>query len=147
MKLNTRLICDPFLSIRSSSGSTGGIHLPNLPFLLHATLSPTYLSSLSGIAVISDIISSPDPRLAASRLKACIEDYRQVRQSPHADRSVWGRGLQTKGRDIWLDAVVGVMKLVKERKPLAHQVRLARYQVDMVCGEIIACVDRSLIRS
>lgn len=49
---------------------TGGIKSPNLPHLLHAA------PSLSGVAIISEIVGAQDPTPICQKLQKIIKSYR-----------------------------------------------------------------------
>jgi len=98
---------------------------------MHASRSPTHLRSLDGIAVISDIVSSSEPERAARDLAGmmskCKEEIKadegRFRVFKTGNLGVGGR----KTRDEWVEGVVGLMGVVKDHKPLAHQVGPDRF--------------------
>lgn len=107
----------------------GGIHLPNLPHLLHSSVSPIHQNSLDGIALISDIVASPTPGEAARALREVLDSYRRVRSSEQEEEGK-GRGVfrlqeLKKGRSAeeLVDAAINLLAVVREKTPLAHQVR------------------------
>lgn len=89
---------------------------------------------LDGIAVISDIVSSPQPEEAARQLSEAFKRGIAGLSSSGGragyavlptgiDRAEGeGVGRNKRSKEDWLEGVVGLMKVVKEKKPLAHQV-------------------------
>jgi thiamine-phosphate diphosphorylase/hydroxyethylthiazole kinase len=100
---------------------TGGIHLSNVPHLYHGSVSPRHSRRLDGIAVISDIVSSTNPLKAASDLRDVMEKSRNG--VPFAGFEVFSAQPERRTVEELLKGVVGLMQVVKQRKPLAHQVR------------------------
>jgi hypothetical protein len=113
-------LSDPFVK--------GGIHLPNLPQLLHGCPSPKYLKSLDGIAIISDIVASPMPENAARSLRTVLDSYHRVRKDQAGLHAVFGfdasgtAGYANRDAKELLEAAAGLIAVVRETTPLAHQV-------------------------
>lgn len=89
----------------------GGIKSTNLYRTLHGSVSTTD-HALDGVAVVSDIVASSEPKLASQRLKSILTQFRQ--NSAH---KLQGRSAQ----DI-LSSVVGLMKEIRSINPLVHQI-------------------------
>ncbi|KAK8853182.1 hydroxyethylthiazole kinase [Kwoniella newhampshirensis] len=104
------------------SVAIGGIHLPNLAQLLHASISPISANHLDGIAIISDIVASETPKEAARALRDLVGSFKRVRKTLPDPMAIFG--IPTK-RDLTVDGLVtGVMELirvVKRETPLVHQ--------------------------
>jgi hypothetical protein len=93
---------------------------------MHASRSPTHLRSLDGIAVISDIVSSTEPERAARDLAGMMRKCKEEIKADEETFRVFRTGNLRAGgrwtRDEWVEEVVGLMGVVKNHKPLAHQV-------------------------
>jgi hypothetical protein len=83
--------------------------------------------------VISDIVSSPQPEEAARQLSEAFKRGIAGLSSggrggyavlPTGIHRADGKGdeWRRRSKEDWLEGVVGLMKVVKEKKPLAHQV-------------------------
>jgi thiamine-phosphate diphosphorylase/hydroxyethylthiazole kinase len=91
---------------------------------MHASRSPTHLRSLDGIAVISDIVSSSDPEGAARDLAEAMKRCKKEDAGNIGEFGVFRTGVERRTREEWVEGVVGLMQVVKEHKPLAHQVSI-----------------------
>ena len=108
----------------------GGIHLPNLPQLLHASIAPISNHSLDGVAVISDIVSSNAPRKAAQALSKVVASFRAARVAKGDTKALFAPGPSVKE---WSERtpealIAGVQRLlgvVRQETPMIHQVRSA----------------------
>ena len=91
---------------------------------MHASRSPTHLRSLDGIAVISDIVSSAEPERAARDLAGMMRKCKEEIKECEGRFGVFKQpdAAPRKTRDEWVEGVAGLMRVVKEHKPLAHQV-------------------------
>jgi thiamine-phosphate diphosphorylase/hydroxyethylthiazole kinase len=86
---------------------------------VHGSRSPNYKHSLDGIAVISDIVSSTHPEEAARQLSRA---FREGKAETNTGRqAVFAATSKKRSKEDLLEGVVGLMKVVKEKKPLAHQ--------------------------
>ncbi|KAJ7783095.1 thiamine biosynthetic bifunctional enzyme Thi4 [Mycena metata] len=81
--------------------------------LLHGSVSSTS-HALDGVAVVSDIVASPNPETAARRLKSIFKACKRCILDSSAPTSVWSRG------EI-LDNVTTIMDGVRNLNPLVHQ--------------------------
>lgn len=106
--------------ILRGSKTTGGVHLPNVPQLFHASRSPTHMRALDGIAVISDIVSSATPEQSARDLSQAVKKGKE--EVNNGKFAVFSVGDKERSKEDWLEGVVGLMKVVKDNTPLAHQV-------------------------
>ena len=97
----------------------GGIHLPNLPQLLHASVSPEKGNSLAGIAVISDIVGSIDPEGAARDLKVVLDSFKR---GPAARTTGLFRAEEGLSEKDLLDRVGTLMEVTRNETPLVNQV-------------------------
>ncbi|KAJ9123494.1 hypothetical protein QFC24_003708 [Naganishia onofrii] len=110
------------------SVAIGGIHLPNLPQLLHGSPSPKHLKGLDGVAVISDIVGSPEPENAARKLRAVLDSYHRARKDQAGLHAVFGfnltgnSGYSKRNEKELLEAAAGLIAVVRESTPLAHQI-------------------------
>lgn len=96
----------------------GGIKSTNLLRTLHGAVSVSN-RALDGVAVVSDIVASPEPKFAAERLQTIISQF----QTYH---SAYPNGLYTAHSLTSESILNSVGKLVTElrkRSPLVHQVR------------------------
>jgi thiamine-phosphate diphosphorylase/hydroxyethylthiazole kinase len=106
----------------------GGIHLPNLPQLLHGSPSPKHLKGLDGVAVISDVVGSPEPENAARKLRAVLDSYHRARKDQAGLHAVFGfnltgnTGYSKRNEKELLEAAASLIAVVRESTPLAHQV-------------------------
>lgn len=113
-----------FLSIDSDIiwSPEGGIKATNLLRTLHGVVSTTG-HSLDGVAVVSDIVASQTPKLAAESLSQIFQEFQSS-----FNKDTLGLEIVGKSDSSFLtqdDIMEGVTKLVKEiRKlnPLVHQV-------------------------
>lgn len=103
----------------------GGIHLPNLPQLLHASISPKG-KALAGIAVISDIVGSQTPKAAANELKVVLDSFHQSRQTPSAGLFRTKEGLSVNDM---LDEVGNLIQVTRRETPLVNQVSYPLVQI------------------
>ncbi|KAJ7084353.1 thiamine biosynthetic bifunctional enzyme Thi4 [Mycena belliarum] len=93
----------------------GGIKSTNLARLMHGSWSQTN-HGLDGVAVVSDIVASPEPKKAAQILKSIFMACKTA-VSPF-DRSF----TSPRSRDEILDNVLNIMSSVRTRSPLVHQI-------------------------
>ncbi|KAF8971165.1 thiamine biosynthetic bifunctional enzyme Thi4 [Flammula alnicola] len=101
----------------------GGIKSTNLLRTLHGTTS-TSNRVLDGIAVVSDIVASPEPRIAAEKLQTILSQFRQ-NYSVHPLGLDVHLGHSTPApltSDSIMDGVIQLMKEIRNRNPLVHQI-------------------------
>jgi len=105
----------------------GGIHLPNLPHLLHGSISPVSRKGLDGIALISDIMASTRPKAAAEGLRRVVDSFKRVRGARLDREAVFLTGRSDRRRTIErvLETVTTLMVTVRTKTPLIHQVKLS----------------------
>ena len=93
-------------------------------------MSPTH-HALDGIAVVSEIVASTDPRSAAQRLKSIFSEFKRT-YTPHPlgypqsltlSSSNGPENANASANSI-LDGVVRLMNEIRKTGPLVHQVRL-----------------------
>lgn len=101
----------------------GGIHLPNLPHLLHGSASPR--KRLDGIALISDIVASMEPEKAAQALRQVLDASKRE----EVTNSVFGGG--ERSSESLVKQAIELLRVVRERTPLAHQVRSNLHAFDL----------------
>ncbi|OBZ68095.1 putative thiamine biosynthetic bifunctional enzyme [Grifola frondosa] len=93
-----------------------GIKFTNVLHCLHGCVSTTG-RSLDGVAVVSDIVASPDPRLAAQRLAAIVQAFKS---NPSHNFSLGPTASYTPES---VKASVGVLlPLIRHFSPLVHQI-------------------------
>ncbi|KAJ7647366.1 thiamine biosynthetic bifunctional enzyme Thi4 [Roridomyces roridus] len=92
----------------------GGIKTTNLARLMHGSVSPTN-RMLDGVAIVSDIVASPDPKKAAQTLKSIFSACRQSTLLPLARQPL-------RSRETILDKALEIMNAVRKLNPLVHQV-------------------------
>ncbi|KAK4686500.1 thiamine-phosphate diphosphorylase / hydroxyethylthiazole kinase, partial [Tremellales sp. Uapishka_1] len=98
----------------------GGIHLPNLPQLLHGSLGPNSKNHLDGIAIISDIVSSTTPTAAARDLRNVVDSFKRARRTtPYPDKFF---AEHTAGAADYWSRIGDLMNIVREETPLVHQI-------------------------
>lgn len=107
--------------------SLGGIHPPNVPFLLHGAISPVHRVSLDGIAVISAIVGSRAPADAARGLRAQIDSFKRARKAYAAaglaaTRSAFTSPSAPRTAGALVETVAELMDVVRANTPLVHQV-------------------------
>lgn len=106
--------------------SLGGIKANNLLRTLHGTVSSTG-HTLDGIAVVSEIISSQNPRVAAACLSKVLHSFR-ARFSATVPRgcvlasSLYDKNGRVSTRFQILEGVQTLMTKIREIGPLVHQV-------------------------
>lgn len=100
------------------SFSSGGIKAHNLLRTLHGSVSTTG-HSLDGVAIVSEIVASPEPRLAAERLSSIIRSFKALSASP----SVLAESADESHARI-LEGVTRLIEHVRDSSPLIHQVSL-----------------------
>ncbi|ODN94721.1 hydroxyethylthiazole kinase [Cryptococcus wingfieldii CBS 7118] len=105
------------------SVAIGGIHLPNLAQLLHASISPDSRNALDGVAIISDIVASKTPREAAQSLRAVTDSFKRARKQYASLESAFGSTLYKPGRSVgnFVERAVELMGVVKDTNPLVNQ--------------------------
>ncbi|KAG9316499.1 Hydroxyethylthiazole kinase family-domain-containing protein [Chiua virens] len=89
----------------------GGIKSSNLLRTLHGSVSNTG-HRLDGVAVISEIVTSPEPSKVANNLR---ESYRRW-------SNLTGQSSPSYTTDTIKDAVSDLLRVTKETKPLIHQI-------------------------
>lgn len=115
-------VCPPLhINQTHSHCSPGGIKSTNLLRTLHGTVSSTN-RALDGVAIVSDIVASPEPQVAAETLRTILSQFRQNHyQHPLGlDESPLAAGPTTSNSII--EAVLFLMKEIRKRNPLVHQV-------------------------
>ncbi|KAJ7188309.1 thiamine biosynthetic bifunctional enzyme Thi4 [Mycena filopes] len=90
----------------------GGIKSSNLVRLMHGSVSKTK-HALDGVAVVSDIVASPDPEAAARRLKSIFNACKKT-------ASVQTASIRTRAQI--LDDAITIMDGVRNLNPLVHQI-------------------------
>lgn len=104
----------------------GGIHPPNLPYLLHASISPNSRNHLAGIAIISDIVGSRQPKEAAQGLRKVVNSFKRAREGLGHPEAIFPLSNPTKrDREELLKSIGELMRIVKAKTPLIHQVSRA----------------------
>lgn len=91
----------------------GGIKSGNLWRTLHGSVSVTG-HALDGVAVVSEIMASTDPRGAAASLSKLVKAFKEEHARP--------RDLAPSKNDI-IDRVSELVAKIREVNPLVHQVR------------------------
>ncbi|WVO14242.1 hydroxyethylthiazole kinase [Cryptococcus depauperatus] len=100
----------------------GGIHLPNLAHLLHASISPVSRNALDGVAVISDIVASRTPEQAARGLREITDSFSRSRKQLDRLTGVFrGNSVGAQGLKELVDQAVGLISVVKRMTPLVNQ--------------------------
>lgn len=94
----------------------GGIKTTNLLRTLHGAMSSTS-HALDGIAVVSEIVASPQPNLAAEKLQSITSQFRKSisRRSP-------GLGSRNLTPENILGDVTKLLGKIRSSNPLIHQV-------------------------
>ncbi|KAJ7680287.1 thiamine biosynthetic bifunctional enzyme Thi4, partial [Mycena polygramma] len=90
----------------------GGIKSTNLARLMHGSVSQTN-HRLDGVAVVSDIVASPDPEKAARLLKSILVVCK---------RPLLSLDVKIRSRDHILDGAMTIMDSVRNLNPLVHQI-------------------------
>ena len=85
---------------------------------LHGSVSRTG-HPLDGVAIVSDIVASPEPKLAAERLSSTIRSFKTL---PSAIGVLAQSPDELHARI--LEGVARLIEHVRERSPLIHQVSL-----------------------
>lgn len=106
----------------------GGIHLPNVAQLLHASIAPQSRNALDGIAIISDIVASLTPREAATNLREVVQSFKRARSQLSNLEAVYGTNLFSgpRGVDGFIKEAVLLMDVIKRETPLINQVSPCR---------------------
>ncbi|KAK7472494.1 thiamine biosynthetic bifunctional enzyme [Stygiomarasmius scandens] len=95
----------------------GGINSKNVLRVLHGSVSET-AHALDGVAVVSAIVTSTEPRHAASELAGTI---RAFKQGPSAAQGLSLSANRYTNETI-IDKVVTLMKSIRNINPLVHQI-------------------------
>ncbi|KIR62454.1 hydroxyethylthiazole kinase [Cryptococcus bacillisporus CA1873] len=105
------------------SVAIGGIHLPNVAQLLHASIAPQSRNALDGIAIISDIVASLTPREAAKNLREVVQSFKRARSQLANLEAVYGANLFTSQRNIddFIKEAVHLTDVIKKATPLVNQ--------------------------
>lgn len=94
--------------------TSGGIKSSNILRTLHGSVSTTG-HGLDGVAVVSEIVASPEPSKSARKLKEAYRSWlNPIKQL--------GEVLPSYTADSIIDGVVDLLRIIKETKPLIHQV-------------------------
>lgn len=99
----------------------GGIKSTNALRTLYGTVSITG-HAFDGVAVVSDIVTSRDPRAASNTLAEIVQVFKSA-QTSQVDSALAGAGRLYAVENI-LDGVGIILGTVRERSPLVHQVHL-----------------------
>ncbi|KAH9994971.1 thiamine biosynthetic bifunctional enzyme [Russula compacta] len=100
----------------------GGIKSTNLLRTLHSCASPTG-HALDGVAVVSDIVASPDPRAAASRLAQTFRAWAAAAsRGPTAFLVASAEPTVQYTREGIADAAAALVNTVRHLRPLVHQI-------------------------
>lgn len=100
----------------------GGVHTPNLPQLLHGSIAPDSRNHLAGVAVISDIVASPDPHGSAKMLREVVQSFKRSRKTKKDAVAIFSPSWQGSRRvDTLIEGVMTLMGVVKRETPLVHQ--------------------------
>ncbi|KAF8876702.1 TMP-TENI-domain-containing protein [Gymnopilus junonius] len=106
-----------------------GIKSTNLLRTLHGSMSQTN-HALDGIAVVSEIVASADPRSAAQKLKSIFSEFKRA-YTPHPlgfPQALTGTDTNGPGKSIApsadsiMDGVVCLMNEIRKANPLVHQI-------------------------
>ncbi|WVQ84483.1 hydroxyethylthiazole kinase [Cryptococcus sp. DSM 104549] len=109
------------------SVAIGGIHLPNIAQLLHASIAPESRRALSGVAIISDIVASRTPKEAAQDLRVVVDSFKRAKSQAADPMTVFGSttlrqlGEGQKGVAQLLEGVVELVDVVRRETPMVHQ--------------------------
>ncbi|OWZ67387.1 hydroxyethylthiazole kinase [Cryptococcus neoformans] len=105
------------------SVAIGGIHLPNVAQLLHASIAPQSRNTLAGIAIISDIVASPTPREAAKNLREVVQSFKRARSQLANLEAVYGANLFSSPRSVdgFIKEAVHLIDVIKRETPLVNQ--------------------------
>lgn len=95
---------------------TGGIKSTNLLRTLHGCVSTTN-HALDGVAVVSDIVASREPRVAAEKLFKILEVFK----ARNIGLDITPGNISSK--EEILKGVIELMNTVRKSNPLVHQVR------------------------
>ncbi|KAL1408541.1 thiamine biosynthetic bifunctional enzyme [Vanrija albida] len=98
----------------------GGIHPPNVPQLLHGAVSPVHRVALDGVAVISAIVSSADPRAAAAGLRAQVDSFKRARAAANPQAVFSGPRAAREPAQL-VEQAAALMAVVRGNTPLVHQ--------------------------
>lgn len=114
--------------------TSGGIHLPNLPQLLHASTAPISDHALDGVAVISDIVSSTTPKRAAQELRTVIDSFKSARRVKGNSMALFAsrpdvRGWAERTPAELIKGVKDLLEVVRGQTPMIHQVSLCHSQM------------------
>jgi thiamine-phosphate diphosphorylase / hydroxyethylthiazole kinase len=101
---------------------TGGIKATNLLRTLHGSVSRTN-HALDGVAIVSEIMASPQPKEAATRLRGIIQQFRNSRSIERAFASS-DNGYITEQIS---NGVAHLFEHMKAVSPLVHQVLRYRF--------------------
>ncbi|WWC64578.1 hydroxyethylthiazole kinase [Kwoniella dejecticola CBS 10117] len=103
----------------------GGIHLPNLPQLLHGSISPKTSNTLDGVAVISDIVASQRPRESASQLREIVDSFKRARLNLKGQKGVFSIidavDQAALDKEYLVKKVEGLMRILEQETPLINQ--------------------------
>ncbi|KAF8552510.1 Hydroxyethylthiazole kinase [Imleria badia] len=124
---NTKQLTSPVLGVRAvgpllaaldgtslKAVAIGGIKSSNILRTLHGSVSTTG-HRLDGVAVVSEIVASPEPSKSARKLREAYRSWSNpTRQLGEASPSYT--------TDTIKDGVVNLLRVIKETKPLIHQI-------------------------
>lgn len=105
------------LFVQSWYWLTGGINFKNLLRTLHGAMSKSN-RALDGVAVVSDIVASPEPKLAAERLKNIFWNFQKF-YTAHPFGAISQPSVDS---DTIVDRVGHLLTEMRQRGPLVHQV-------------------------
>lgn len=118
----------------------GGIKSTNLLRTLHGTISVSN-RALDGVAIVSDIVASPEPRLAARRLQTIFSQFQQY-------NSARPLGLDYPVPltiDLIMSESSNLMTEIRKQSPLVHQVHSELWQF-LEPLFTFACIDHEYSR-
>lgn len=101
------------------SVAIGGIGLQNTAYLLHGSVSPNNKKHLDGVAVISAIVGSEEPKARAKELRQIVDDF--VGSRKEAGRIFRGPTVEDEGGAL-IRLAAELMAVVRDNTPLIHQI-------------------------
>ncbi|KIJ49441.1 hypothetical protein M422DRAFT_204743 [Sphaerobolus stellatus SS14] len=98
----------------------GGIKSNNALRALHGAVAPSNYRALDGIAVISDIVASNQPREAAAKLASIVKDFKTLRTPPIF--SFQSDSISNLTSRSLIQEAANFLDVIRKNTPLVHQI-------------------------
>lgn len=99
----------------------GGVKAENARGLLHGSVAPVSGKALDGIAVISAIVASEEPKVKAEELRAITDDFQRAQAARDPKAGVFPSA-PGRNAEEFVKAAAELFAVVRDTTPLVHQI-------------------------